>query len=114
VSVITALAEPVLHRFDDGGDEYVPTCDVPHDPLTAAAARVAVHDAFEPPPDPLHDHVYVPGFVVTAVAVPAPHKFVDGGVALGNVPPFDVPHDPLTGPPHKIYPDRTAELVLTC
>jgi hypothetical protein len=92
----TGVAVPAEHKFDDGADPApVPFAD-PQDPLTGAAARVAEQLPFEPPPDPLHDHVYVLGLVVTAVAEPVLHKFDDGGVENGNVPPFDVPHVPFT------------------
>ena len=88
---MTAPALPVEHNPVVGAVARGTVLATPH---TALTRLFAVQFAFDPPPDPLHDHVYVVAFVVTAVDVPALQRFVAGAVV--NVPPFDVPHDPLT------------------
>lgn len=90
---MTGPALPVEHKPDDGDVAIGTVLVTPH---TALTRLFAVQLAFDPPPNPLHDHVYVVGLVVTGVTNPATHKLVDGAVV--KVPPFDVPHDPFT--PH--------------
>lgn len=88
---MTAPALPVEHNPVVGAVARGTVLATPH---TALTRLFAVQFAFDPPPDPLQDHVYVVAFVVTAVDVPALQRFVAGAVV--NVPPFDVPHDPFT------------------
>ena len=67
---------------------------VPAVAVTVHVWMVAEQFAVVPPFDPVQLHVHGP-LPLTAVAVPALHKFAVGAVV--NTPPFDDPHTPLIG-----------------
>ncbi len=72
-----------------------------HDPsIGRGAASGAEHDAFVPPPDPLHAHVHGPE-PLTADGVPAEHKFDDG--ALDTATPSADPQVPSSGAHTHLY-----------
>ena len=97
---MTAVADPVLQKPDDGGVEKpnVPPLDAPQAPFITGAVCVAeqVGDA-APPPDPpqVHDHGPDPEGAGVATPLPALQRLVVGAVAKD--PPFAVPHVPATG-----------------
>lgn len=85
----TADADPAEHNPLAGALAAVVPFDAPQAPSVFNGAE---HDAFVPPPEPLHDQVKGPD-PDTAVAVPKPHN-PDAGAVYAPTP-LAAPHVPL-------------------